>query len=425
LDIRSKKTTASKSTPYQKTASLTRMRRPQEPPKLISRQVFLPYEEAGAVMSGFVSYLDDKLPHLMLRYGHVDQSDTYEGFGDRLSLDNGKTWEPFQMRLFSRQTVQGKIRYAENAAIYDKLSGKLLTFTSFGLYPSDEKWTWEKTLDIIWRIEMNCYNPRTRQWQHQGVMDLGFPRGLQISFCTPLVLDSGRILVPAFTPLTDEQDCRIIHPLSSYPLSQAQSLVIIGDHDTDGNLHWYGSQLVPFDPQGTCRGLCEGALCSLEDGRLAMLCRGDNSAYPEKPGYKWLCFSQDQGESWSFPRPLLYDDGQPLSSGANGSALFRSQKNNKIYWIGNPALEEPPCGNWPRSPLAMMEIEEKDFTLRRDTMLIIDKRQPWDGPQTQLSNFRFYQDRQTGNVILFLSRFGEKNSGSWKETHYYRYEVEL
>jgi hypothetical protein len=42
-----------------------------------------------------------------------------------------------------------------------------------------------------------------------------------------------------------------------------------------------------------------------------------------------------------------------------------------------------------------------------------------------MSNFRFYQDRETGDLVIFLTRYGEQSEKEWVLPDYYRYRVEL
>jgi hypothetical protein len=55
----------------------------------------------------------------------------------------------------------------------------------------------------------------------------------------------------------------------------------------------------------------------------------------------------------------------------------------------------------------------------------VDERNFNDSPRVQMSNFRFYQDRETGDVVIFLSRYGEKSEKEWMIADYYRYRVEM
>ena len=71
--------------------------------------------------------------------------------------------------------------------------------------------------------------------------------------------------------------------------------------------------------------------------------------------------------------------------------------------MGNLALRgERAEANWPRSPLVIVEVQEQPFALKRETIFAVDERTYNDSPRVQMSNFRFYQDRETGDVVLFL-----------------------
>jgi hypothetical protein len=94
--------------------------------------------------------------------------------------------------------------------------------------------------------------------------------------------------------------------------------------------------------------------------------------------------------------------------------------------MGNLALrDERANGNWPRAPLVIVEVQEEPFTLKRDTIFAVDERGYNDSPRVQMSNFRFYQDRETGDVVIFLTRYGEKSEKEWMVADYYRYRVEM
>jgi hypothetical protein len=205
-----------------------------------------------------------------------------------------------------------------------------------------------------------------------------------------------------------------------------QAFECIGEYRPDGSLAWHAGGLATIDIETSCRGLSENTVVELKDGRIALIGRGDNATFPEKPGYKWLCFSADDGETWSRPVPLGCTEGPPIESSATGMAIFRSISNGKLYWIGNLALDgERAKGNWPRSPLVIVEVQEYPFAMKRDTITVIDQRGPGDSERVQMSNFRFYQDRQTGDIVLFLARYGERSAENWKSADYYRYRVAL
>jgi hypothetical protein len=202
-------------------------------------------------------------------------------------------------------------------------------------------------------------------------------------------------------------------------------VTVIGEYH-GSEIVWHLGQPLNIAPEVSSRGLNENSLFQLAGGRIAAVCRGDNSAFPEKPGYKWLSFSGDEGETWSVPVPWPATGGEPIESGSNGSALFRSIKNGQLYWMGNLALRgERAQGNWPRSPLVIVEVQEEPFALKRDTIFAVDERGYNDSPRVQMSNFRFYQDRETGDVVIFLTRYGERSEKDWMVANYYRYRVEM
>jgi hypothetical protein len=170
----------------------------------------------------------------------------------------------------------------------------------------------------------------------------------------------------------------------------------------------------------------ENALFELSDGRIVAICRGDNTMFPETPGRKWLSFSDNDGESWLPPVPLPADDGSVPESGSNGSALFRSIKTGKLYWIGNLCLAgQRARGNLPRTSLALIEVQEAPFALRLATMFLIDEKGYNDSPDLELSNFRFYQDRLTGDLVLLMNRYEQHGHDQWWNSDYYRYRIEI
>lgn len=388
--------------------------------RLLSREVIVPGRDGRPVFPGFVGYVSAIEPRLIHRYGWVDASDTYDDFADSYSDDNGATWTEPVLKLQSRELPDGsRVRYAENACFLDVDTGKLLTLCSRALYPA-EGLHWDTTFEVTWDV----LNPATGQCRGEETIAHDLPGGLGISFCFPLKTRGGTLLVPAYTILTDADGKARHYP--NWPPPLETSLVLRGTYTTDGGINWECGETVAVDPEETSRGYSENAIIELADGRLAMVLRGDNGAYPERPGYKWLCLSEDEGHSWSKPVPFGCSEGAPIESGSNGCALFRSWTDGQIYWIGNLARDgERAKANWPRSPLVIAQVQEEPFALRRETIIEIDRRRPGEPPLTQMSNFRFYQDRVTGEVVVFVSRFGEKDPDNFKLADYYRYRVAL
>ncbi|MCX8182802.1 MAG: glycoside hydrolase [Crenarchaeota archaeon] len=394
-------------------------------PKVLSKECFLPYDEKGRpAVPGFVTYVANDKPVLIHRFGREDYSDAYDDYMDMFSHDNGRTWTQAVLHLKSKDVEGGKIRYGEQAAFFDPDTEKLIVVINKSFYPKDTLDT-----DLPYSLVQEVYDPATNTWSDLTPLDLNFPGGVAVSFCNPLKTSRGRLVFPAQSIYLDEKG-KPIHYRGCW--SSAGIIVhILGDYREDGTIRWRLSKPVIPDLEKTSRGFYEPAVAELENGRFVMVLRGDNSMFPERPGYKWVSFSNDQCETWTTPVPLTGDDGEPIESSSTGSALFRSVKNGRLYWIGNLCLQGVrPNGNFPREPLYIVEVQEEPFALKRNTITVIDRREPGESHYLQLSNFRFYQDRETGDIVLFLTRYGENSTDedwakTWMFANYYRYRIAI
>ena len=83
-------------------------------------------------------------------------------------------------------------------------------------------------------------------------------------------------------------------------------------------------------------------------------------------------------------------------------------------------------GNGPRYPLQVAEIDEEHISLKKETVTIIDDRNPeLDSGYLQLSNFGLLEDRQSQLIELYLTRIGERGGGGKKvwDADTYRYVI--
>jgi len=387
--------------------------------KLVSKEIFLRHRNGRPPVTGFVTYISETQPILMHCHGWEDYSDGYDDYAVSVSRDNGRTWSPEEIRWRSVVVPEGRIRYAEPAAFFDKDTGRLLVLVDKVLYPKDKL-----NPDADYALELDTYDVKTGKWSERRELKFLGQRVPAMSFSFPIKSSRGRLLFPGMRKTLDAAG-KPVH-FQKHWATVDEVVTVIGDYGPGGEIAWHLGQPLNIAPQTSSRGLDENTLMELADGRIAAICRGDNSAFPEKPGYKWLSFSRDQGETWSAPVPLPATSGDPIESGANGSALFRSIKNGKLYWMGNLALRgERANGNWPRSPLIIVEVEEEPFALKRETIFAVEERNFNDSPRVQFSNFRFYQDRETGEIVIFLTRYGEKSEKEWMEADYWRYRVQM
>ncbi len=306
----------------------------------------------------------------------------------------------------------------EPAAFFDAETNRLLVFSDLTLYPNDAL-----DVDAVYQVVLDEYDAAAGVWRPQMPLDLSPGRSIAVSFSFPTKTSRGRILVPAMRQRLGEDGRPIHYPGCWAPVDEA--LTIIGE-PIAGDYHWRLGQPVSLSPDISSRGLNENTLAELRDGRIVMVCRGDNSMFPDRPGYKWVCFSEDDGDTWSQPTPLSCDDGSLIESGASGSALFRSIRTGRLYWLGNLCIDgRRPRGNWPRTPLVIAEIQETPFALKRNTICVIDQQAPGEPDAVQHSNFRFFQDRENGDLVLCLTRYAERSAEQWMLADYYRYRVAL
>lgn len=163
-------------------------------------------------------------------------------------------------------------------------------------------------------------------------------------------------------------------------------------------------------------GADEPSIAVLPDGRLFMIIRarvtrGNPNSKAEFPGLKYHSLSRDGGRTWSEAEPLLYDDGSfPYSPACLGN-VFRSEKNGRLYLITN-INSEPGDNCDPRTTLYIGEIDMETLRLIKKSLTVIETRTNDQPPDVRFSNFRWYQDRATGDVELFMNPSSPRGRGN-------------
>lgn len=394
--------------------------------QVLDKRVVRAYQPGRTPICGFLSYIDREAPVLLRRSGFEIGDDVHDDFTDEISHDNGVTWGEARPVLAKTAVDGGYLVYIEFASLFHEARNLLIVVTNQRFEASLAGCD----LNSSGRLHITVTNLREPARDPEiTVSDFGLPQGVMVSFTAPLLLSSGRVVVPIQwqKPIRNDQlglDARTDMP--GIFRDAWEPALLIGEFDSKGALQWRPGDSVPFDHSTTSRGLCEGTIAELGGGQLAMVLRGSNSVWHEKLACKWLTFSEDGGQSWSPAKPLACDDGSVIESAASGSALVRSIKNGKLYWIGNLCLNgERPIANFPRSPLVCAEVCEAPFALKRDSITVIDERTAEEGPQLQLSNFKYYQDRITEDLVVYLTRYGEYGQveADWMQANQYAYRV--
>ena len=236
-----------------------------------------------------------------------------------------------------------------------------------------------------------------------------------VDFTRPVVRASnGEVMVPfGFWPLDDSG--KLYNPSSAFTYWDVGML--IGRWADDGSdMIWDLGDWIRMDPEKSPRGLEEPTVVELRrQGHFMLVARGSNETTNRAiPGYKWMSFSRDYCRTWSAPEPFKYADGTNFFSPNSCSALVRSRKNGRIYWIGNISGKNTD-GNGPRYPLVIGEVDEEKCGLIRKSVLVLDTRNPeYDSRRMQLSNFHVYEDTDTGTLTVMLARFDRAKSGEWE-----------
>jgi len=240
----------------------------------------------------------------------------------------------------------------------------------------------------------------------------------------PVFCEDQRFLLPLYAKRIDKAG----DPLSG----KGQSACLIGRwRDDDSGVDWDMTAYATVPrPHSNCGG-DEPSVAVLPGGKLLMTMRVrvDPKDGTTTPSGRWFVTSDDMGKTWSAPQLLRYDDGQQVYNPACLAHVFRSGKNGRLYIITN-ILDSPTHGCDPRTALHIAEIDMTTLRVVRDTVTAIESRDPAQGqpPNIRFSNWRRYEDRQTKNIVLFMT--GCPGNVGRHETcgvppHSFRYEIIL
>ena len=380
-------------------------------PIVLSKEVFIPAPQKGtAVMAG--SFYTTNNDHtLMSVHNLVSRSDTVDIAYFRHSEDNGRTWGETIEWPTKFDSPNGTGRRHHRGWWVDANTGRCLMIWTEGVLPNDEPLEGMEN----WTLRYSVSEDGGKTWLfNEQIIHEGpeydaihhFPDITVGKNCLmlgdlgerPLLRSDGVIMLPVQTSPTGP-DGKYYNPGGGYTWSD--TMILFGRWQSDGRLSWTSSERVKGDPTRTTRGMVEPTIAELEDGTILMVMRGSNDASPEWPGYRWVAKSTDGGETWTTPTPWTYTSGENFYSPSSCSELLK-HSDGRLFWIGN-LLPNNPRGNRPRYPLVIGEVDQKSGLLIKDTVTVIDTRQPDQSELMTLSNFYMREDRQTGDLILNVS----------------------
>ncbi len=394
------------------------------PIRLRSRDVFLDARSGVCVRAE--SFYTTRDGREKMRYrAEQTQSDKNDALEVSRSEDNGRTWSAPESLWVLRRAAEGTVRRGFKSGWVDPVTGHLLVMCGQGLWPADKPTDPNNRGNLMYMVSTNGGRSFTdpRPVIQRGEYDLDHPMegvwggrnsasyGDRVG--RPIRTRRGHILQPIqISPVGD--DGERYNPLGSF--TYMESAVLIGTWTNGCEIDWELSQRVANQPAVSSRGAFEPTVAELPDGRIMMVMRGSNQGLKNSPGYKWCSMSADGGLSWSPIRPWTYDDGTHFYSPSSCSQLI-PHSSGRIYWIGN-IVPRNPTGNSPRYPLVAALVDPQTGQLVKESVTPLDDRAASEPVPIMLSNFVAHEDRETGDILLHMSRPFSRAAGDWTSPAY-------
>ena len=420
----------------------------------VKKEVYVPYPKLRMAPVTDMYYIGNGMKREETR-SFMQSSDWSESVQRRISEDNGRTWSDWTPLPKETQNkgefTQSGYATQSGTGSYDPVSGQLVKpvfqrifqgvpqvalreiwkgnrlFWDHGYYQlsGDNGKSWGEAFQLKYEDGAD-FDPS--DW---GKKDFLWRNEMYIG--NAVALKNGSVVICATVPVpyTDAEDMKFpsIFPNNYREGCVAGAMCFVGRWNVSkGNYDWKTSNRMFLPRQVSSRGLVELFLTELKNGNLLLIMRGSNAGLDisKSPGRKWYSVSRDGGITWDEVKDMRYDTGEQFYSPATIHKTIRSSKTGKLYWVGN-INNVPSNGNSPRYPLQIVEIDEKEPSFWKDTVTVIDDRDPGhDSEALQLSNFALLEDRETKNLEIYLTRLGENGGGAdiWTANSY-RYTLEF
>lgn len=374
-------------------------------------ETFVAAPADGTMVKGQSYYTTVDGLRLMAVHGIQSEADKADRLVRRWSKDNGRTWSAPEELVPTHPHRDGTHRVGIERAYADPGSGRCLFLWTEGVLPTDHPLESNRHRVPFYAVSDDGGRSRTHagplictghKEEHPlpGVVMGKAGMSLGERGSRPLSRPDGALVVPIHAAHVGP-DGTYANPGGGYTFSDC--LTLLGTWQADGRLAWEASARVVGDPALSTRGFIEPTLAPLADGSLLMVMRGSNDARPDElPGHKWQVRSADGGRTWDGPRPWTYDDGSAFHS-PSACSQFVPWRDGRLFWVGN-LCDANPRGNNPRHPLVLGAVDPATGCLVRASVRIIDDLRPEDGGSVGLSNFYAREDRETGELLLHLTR---------------------
>ncbi len=387
----------------------------------------------------------------------IRESDFTSEIQQRTSTDNGRhwgEWKNVQDQVFQQRGNAEKLD-GYSSTFFDFSNGRIIRISLSRIFPSghhkDYENYWGKgvfTFSDHTFLEISGDNGQT--WTKQLVRYEDGPAEEPADWLDNAYLKSNFAYLGNRIDIAENGDivfavlcsvgkaCEIlnidvntIYP--SCPGCSFAAIVMRGKwNQAVGKYDFTSSRPIVIDDRYSSRGLLEPNIIRLKSGKLLLECRGSNAinpnwhtrTTPETPSYRWVALSEDNGETWSDIKPMLFDSGERFYSPSSISHVFRSAKTGKTYWLGN-INQEIPSGNDFRNPLNLAEINEDTGMLIKDSLITIDEWEEGQQKGVQLSNFTVTEDRETGDIEIYLSKLGEFENATVFKGNTYKYTLKF
>lgn len=378
--------------------------------KVVSKEVFIKSPGPGTLVWGDSFYTRAKSGEKMRARSFMTRSDTLDSRDVSFSSDNGRTWSDRQATPVATKTPSGTYRKYPAQSFVDPEKDRLVTIVLEGLLPNDAPLEGMKAYHLSYRVSAD--GGKTNAVEEQ-VIQKGFTADHPFE-C--VWVGKNCIMTGSGPYFRSRAHCTMIFPMQVTPVGPdgeyhnpgggytwTEAVCLIGRWSDGLRIDWEISSRVAIDPAKSTRGAIEPTVAEMPSGRMLMVMRGSNDVKPEFPGHKWYCISESGGRSWTKPEPWTYSDRTPFYS-PSAISRFVQHSNGRTYWLGN-ITQENPRGNSPRYPLVIGEVNPASMLLEKGSVVVVDDLQSGEDPSLQLSNFTAHEDRETGEILLHLSRF--------------------